>query len=121
MPSKDQHIQQALRNEAISAEIESLGHHDWAVTPMFYAVLHWTDAYLAVGGKTPHPAIILNAKGRCEPTAFCGSDTTTIGSSRTAAATPGTSCVSFGAVEVADLRARAYAPAASEIRKMLKA
>lgn len=57
VPARDQHIQRALENEAffrdrldLSQEID----RSWAVVTLFYAALHWVDAYLAT--KNIHPA-----------------------------------------------------------------
>jgi uncharacterized protein (UPF0332 family) len=55
LPTKDQHIQKAERNEKFAKRIaENTGYFDWAVTVLFYAGLHYIDAVLAVSRIDPH-------------------------------------------------------------------
>lgn len=55
MPSKDDHVAQADRNINLCGEMRERGEFEWAVTTMFYSAVHLMDAWLAVGGKPPHP------------------------------------------------------------------
>lgn len=49
MPSKDQHRDQATKNELLfqSFDLNDTPYLDWAVVALFYAALHWVEAYLA--------------------------------------------------------------------------
>ena len=55
MPDRNEHLIRARQTEALAARLDvSLGVGvDWAITMMFYAALHYVDAYLA--GKHMHP------------------------------------------------------------------
>jgi uncharacterized protein (UPF0332 family) len=55
MPSKDDHLQKARHNEAFfdSFELRSTPYLDWVVTGIFYAALHYVDAFLATQGVHP--------------------------------------------------------------------
>ena len=57
MPSKTDHQRQAESNEAFYADVRGdLGsYQDWQVTSLFYAALHYVDAYLAT--KDVHPKL----------------------------------------------------------------
>ena len=58
MPSKEQHVEQASKNERFynSFDLDKTEFLDWAVTALFYSLLHYVDAYLAVKGvKGYHP------------------------------------------------------------------
>lgn len=61
MPARNQHQQQATRNEELfrSFDLNDTPYLDWAVISLFYASLHWVDAYLAditstIGDQKPH-------------------------------------------------------------------
>ena len=43
-----EHLQQARQNEALAQQLGSppLEAHDWAITILFYSLLHFVDAYL---------------------------------------------------------------------------
>ena len=43
-----EHLQQARHNEALASQLSSppLAAYDWAITVLFYSVLHFVDAYL---------------------------------------------------------------------------
>ncbi len=55
MPSKEQHLKQASKNERFydSFELDRTEFLDWVVTALFYSLLHCVDAYLAVKGYHP--------------------------------------------------------------------
>jgi hypothetical protein len=50
LPDVRVHLQQAQHNEAFFAAIDVNSYGDWAVTVLFYAALHYIDAYLAQRG-----------------------------------------------------------------------
>lgn len=50
MPDVRTHLQQAQHNETFFAGIDLRSYSDWAVTVLFYAALHYIDAYLAQAG-----------------------------------------------------------------------
>ena len=54
MPSKERHLAQAGKNEAFyqSFDLPSTAFLDWAVTGLFYAALHYVDAFLATRGTS---------------------------------------------------------------------
>lgn len=54
MPTKDEHIDQALRNEALADRLDATLNptQEWRVTLFFYAALHWIEAYLSEMGIT---------------------------------------------------------------------
>jgi hypothetical protein len=43
-----EHLQQARHNEALASQLSTLplAAYDWAITVLFYSVLHFVDAYL---------------------------------------------------------------------------
>jgi hypothetical protein len=49
MPSEQEHLTQARHNEAFvqSLGIQAIAYLDWAVTGIFYAALHYIEAFLA--------------------------------------------------------------------------
>jgi hypothetical protein len=55
VPSKEDHLNRAQENEDLagSLDLNSTLNVDWAITILFYAALHYVDAYLAV--KPIHP------------------------------------------------------------------
>lgn len=48
MPSKEQHAEQASKNERFydSFDLDKTKFLDWAITALFYSLLHYVDAYL---------------------------------------------------------------------------
>lgn len=50
MPDVREHLQQASHNETFFSQINVDSYSDWAVTVLFYAALHYLDAYLAKQG-----------------------------------------------------------------------
>lgn len=50
MPGVQTHLEQARHNEAFLQRIDSDTYSDWVVTVLFYAALHYVDAYLAKQG-----------------------------------------------------------------------
>ena len=63
MPDRNDHLTRAKQNEILASKLNAdIGVSvDWAVTMIFYAALHYVDAFLA--GKNLHP---LNHKQRDE-------------------------------------------------------
>lgn len=58
MASKDAHLRQAAHNEELYSQLSNTKFLDWAVTGIFYAALHYVDAYLAtknIDPKYAHP------------------------------------------------------------------
>jgi hypothetical protein len=55
VPSKEEHLSRAHENEALagSLDLDVTLNVDWAITILFYAALHYVDAYLAT--KPIHP------------------------------------------------------------------
>jgi hypothetical protein len=54
LPTKDQHIKKAERNEVFAEFLATKTKYlDWAVTVLFYAALHYIDAILAVSLADP--------------------------------------------------------------------
>jgi hypothetical protein len=53
MPSKDDHLAQAARNQAFFRSFDTARFEDWAATVLFYAGLHYVDAFLATVGIHP--------------------------------------------------------------------
>jgi uncharacterized protein (UPF0332 family) len=55
MPSVNEHIQQAEKNERFfnDFDLKNTQFLDWAITALFYSALHYVDAYLAT--KSQHP------------------------------------------------------------------
>jgi hypothetical protein len=55
VPSRPEHLTRAAENEALSKtlDLDNGCQADWAVTMLFYAALHYIDAFLA--GKHLHP------------------------------------------------------------------
>ncbi len=55
-PSRQDHINQAVHNEALSRSLQAGSYTDWAVTALFYAALHLLDAVLSPQGRLKsHP------------------------------------------------------------------
>jgi hypothetical protein len=54
MPTEEEHIAKAEQNEALFHEFVVSGTHpDWAMTVLFYATLHYVDAWLSRSGNHP--------------------------------------------------------------------
>lgn len=54
MPTKNEHIKKAERNEAFAFFLaEKTKYLDWAITILFYSALHYIDAVLAVSLADP--------------------------------------------------------------------
>jgi hypothetical protein len=55
VPSKDQHLGKAIGNErfAKSLALSEPPWIEWALTAMFYAAMHYIEAYLATRGQHP--------------------------------------------------------------------
>jgi len=47
MPARDDHLHQAHHNVTFYASIDKAAFKDWAATSLFYAALHYIDAFLA--------------------------------------------------------------------------
>ena len=67
MPTKDEHLSKAARNEKFAEYLaEKTEYIDWGVTILFYAALHYMDAVLSVSAIDPrdhkarHTAIGVN-------------------------------------------------------------
>lgn len=54
MPSKEEHLLKAERNQKFAETLTATQYLDWAVTVLFYAALHYVDAVLAVSGIDPN-------------------------------------------------------------------
>lgn len=55
MPTREQHEQQARDNVSLCRLLEDAGQHlDWAITALFYAALHYVDAYLLPDAASNH-------------------------------------------------------------------
>ena len=56
MPTQGEHLKQAEHNETLYAYLDSMSptYTDWQVTCLFYAALHYVDAYLDTQG-IPRP------------------------------------------------------------------
>lgn len=61
MASKDAHLWQAAHNEKLYNQLLTTEFLDWAVTAIFYSVLHHVDAYLAT--KNIHPSRHYKGRG----------------------------------------------------------
>ena len=57
MPSKQQHLDQASKNERLyhQFDLDKTEFLDWAVTVLFYSLLHYLDAFLAQRQPSRHP------------------------------------------------------------------
>lgn len=55
MPASQEHLAQARRNEEFLAAIRALPvrYAEWETTTLFYAALHYVDAFLATIGEHP--------------------------------------------------------------------
>jgi hypothetical protein len=63
MPDRAAHIRQAEHNEALCTYLDAAAppYVDWQVTSLFYAALHYVDAYLAMkpnGGVHPRDHLV---------------------------------------------------------------
>jgi hypothetical protein len=52
MPREDEHLQKATHNErfADSLDLSQRSHLEWAITALFYAAVHYIEAYFAKFG-----------------------------------------------------------------------
>jgi hypothetical protein len=51
MPTREEHLRKARHNEQFYATVDAAAYSDWAITVIFYAALHYVDAFLArIGG-----------------------------------------------------------------------
>ena len=48
MPTKEEHLIQAERNEKLAATLAHTQYTEWTVTVLFYAAVHYIEAFLAV-------------------------------------------------------------------------
>lgn len=57
MPDRGAHVAQAEHNEALYSHLDQAApeYADWQVTSLFYAALHYVDAYLANTASSVHP------------------------------------------------------------------
>lgn len=54
MPSKEEHLAKATRNESFADSLaRNTKYFDWAVTVLYYAAVHYVDAVLAVSSAHP--------------------------------------------------------------------
>jgi len=53
LPTKEEHLDKALRNEQLADVLAQSKFPDWAVTVYFYSALHYAHAVLAVYGQHP--------------------------------------------------------------------
>jgi uncharacterized protein (UPF0332 family) len=53
LPTKDEHLDKALRNQQLADVLAQTAFSDWAVTVYFYAALHYAHAVLADYGQHP--------------------------------------------------------------------
>ena len=54
MPSRQQHLANAERNQRLSIALQSGPHIEWAVAVLFYAALHLVEATLAPSVHSPN-------------------------------------------------------------------
>lgn len=52
MPRREEHLQQAKRNEKLAGTLQA-EYRDWCVTTLYYAGLHYIEMQLAVEGSHP--------------------------------------------------------------------
>jgi hypothetical protein len=55
VPARDDHIKQARHNAAFYGAFDRTAYPDWAATVLFYASLHYIDAFLANLPVPQHP------------------------------------------------------------------
>lgn len=68
MPTEQQHVERAERNEAFYAFLAQVREApEWQVVVLFYAALHYVDAYLTRIGSEPHTHTERRAKVRKDP------------------------------------------------------
>ena len=53
MPSRDDHLRQAKHNLEFGESLDAVRYSDWIATALFYAALHYVDAFLATKGHHP--------------------------------------------------------------------
>ncbi len=69
MPTTQQHLDQASANEVVSTQINQ---EDWAVTALFYAAVHYVEAYCC-------HAHGVHSKGHHDRQVFVGNNLSAIG------------------------------------------
>ncbi len=52
MPTREEHLIQASRNEDVALLLQT-DYPDWAVTALFYAALHYVEAYFSINAVKP--------------------------------------------------------------------
>ncbi len=55
MPQRDDHLAQAQHNQHFYNSFDTAAYSDWAATVLFYAGLHYIDAFLATRTSPIHP------------------------------------------------------------------
>ena len=53
LPTRDEHLDKAVRNEKLAQVLRQSAFPDWAVTVYFYSALHYCHIVLAVYGQHP--------------------------------------------------------------------
>jgi uncharacterized protein (UPF0332 family) len=53
LPTKEEHLDKASRNEKLADVLAAGSFTDWAVTVYFYSALHYAHAILAIYGQHP--------------------------------------------------------------------
>lgn len=53
MPARDDHLTQAQHNREFAESLDPAKYSDWVATALFYAALHYVDAFLAT--RNVHP------------------------------------------------------------------
>jgi len=48
LPTKEQHLEQAVRNEKLAETLAKTAYSEWTVTVLFYASVHYVEAFLAI-------------------------------------------------------------------------
>ena len=58
MATKEEHLAEVARNEALAAKLSELGEFGWGLTLLFYAAVHMMSAYFVQSGSrfTTHAA-----------------------------------------------------------------
>lgn len=67
MPTSQQHLAAFASNKRLSLILERNGHLDWAITTMFYAALHLSDAFPATQAIHPRSHLQRNRYFRQYP------------------------------------------------------
>jgi hypothetical protein len=48
LPNKEEHLNQASRNEKLAQSLAQTEYREWTVTVLFYVAVHYIEAFLAV-------------------------------------------------------------------------